>query len=128
MIILLLLYCLFFPYITTATYATAIDALKKEVFKNPYKIEHHEHLIKVLIQEKKYNEADQYMNDALRLFNQPTSLLYLKAALHIEQNQIEQAAATLDIKDKIAPIKYCHIISVGVCLFCTNMILLFLFI
>lgn len=93
MIILLLLYCLFFPYITTATYATAIDALKKEVFKNPYKIEHHEHLIKVLIQEKKYNEADQYMNDALRLFNQPTSLLYLKAALHIEQNQIEQAAA-----------------------------------
>jgi len=92
--IIRLLCCIcYFVQIGAISTNTHLDALKREVFKNPYKIEAHEHLIKTLMHEQQYAEAENYLNEALQLFNKPASLIGLKAALHVHNNQIEQATA-----------------------------------
>lgn len=76
------------------TYSITVETLKQNIFKNPYKLEAHEHLIKVLIEQSQYDEATHYMEKALQLFNKPTSLLSLHAMLYIKQKKIEQATQT----------------------------------
>jgi len=72
---------------------TSIKRLEQELFSSPYKIDRYEHLIKVLISEQKYEEAEKYIHKALELFNQPISILNLQAHLYTQQKKIEQAAA-----------------------------------
>jgi len=71
----------------------SLTKLRQELLRNPYKIEHHEHFIRRLAQEGQYDEAIEYINKALTLFNQPTSLLHLAAFIHIQQKQVEKATS-----------------------------------
>jgi len=88
--------------LSQTTNEASVDTLKREVFKNPYKLERHEHLIKVLINQDQYDEAQEYIDKALTLFNKPVSLLSLKASVYIQQKKIEQAVTTyLDLYKRI---------------------------
>lgn len=93
---------------TALLYSTAtLDRLRHEVFKDPYKIERHEHLIKVLINEELFDEAQECIKHALKLFNQPISILMLQANLYLQQKKVEHAASLyLELHKKIPNNKF----------------------
>ena len=94
----------------------SVDTLKQEIFKNPYKIEKHEHLIKVLIGQEQYDEAEECIDKALTLFNKPISLLGLRAAVYIQQKKIEKAATTYLELNKRVPNSMTIPYNLGWCL------------